>query len=416
MAVKKGYKQTEVGVIPEDWDCAQIGQLATTSSGTTPSRSSYDRYFKNGSINWVKTLDLNNGIVAKTDERVTAKALDETSLSVYPTGTVLVAMYGGFMQIGRTGILAIPACVNQALTAIKCNRANLNPAYLLWVLNHRVEYWKSVASSSRKDPNITSKEIREFPIPLPPTLAEQEAIGGAFSDADAWIESLEQLIAKKRQIKQGAMQELLTGKRRLPGFSGKWEETTLGELATFLSGGTPSRNNDGFWTGDIPWISASSLRCFEIWRSDSNVTKEAVASGSKMAPVGSSLLLVRGSALHKEILCGLVTQPVCFNQDVKALVPYSRVVPRFLTLLLRGMADAMLKLVSSAGNTAGVLDTKLLKAFAIRLPRPDEQTAIATVLSDMDTEIESLESKLAKAREIKQGMMQELLTGRIRLV
>jgi type I restriction enzyme S subunit len=416
MAVKKGYKQTEVGVIPEDWDCAQIGQLATTSSGTTPSRSSYDRYFKNGSINWVKTLDLNNGIVAKTDERVTAKALDETSLSVFPTGTVLVAMYGGFMQIGRTGILAIPACVNQALTAIKCNIADLKPAYLLWVLNHRVEYWKSVASSSRKDPNITSKEIREFPIPLPPTLAEQEAIAGALSDADAWIESLEQLIAKKRQIKQGAMQELLTGKRRLPGFSGEWEETTLGELATFLSGGTPSRNNDGFWTGDIPWISASSLRCFEIWRSDSNVTKEAVVSGSKIAPVGSSLLLVRGSALHKEILCGLVIKPVCFNQDVKALVPYSQVVPRFLTMLIRGMADAMLKLVSSAGNTAGVLDTKLLKAFAIRLPTPNEQTAIATVLSDMDTEIGSLESKLAKAREIKQGMMQELLTGKIRLV
>jgi type I restriction enzyme S subunit len=212
------------------------------------------------------------------------------------------------------------------------------------------------------------------------------------------------------------MQELLTGKRRLPGFSGEWEETTLGELATFLSGGTPSRNNDGFWTGDIPWISASSLRCFEIWRSDSNVTKEAVVSGSKIAPVGSSLLLVRGSALHKEILCGLVIKPVCFNQDVKALVPYSQVVPRFLTMLIRGMADAMLKLVSSAGNTAGVLDTKLLKAFAIRLPTPNEQTAIATVLSDMDTEIGSLESKLAKAREIKQGMMQELLTGKIRLV
>ena len=257
--------------------------------------------------------------------------------------------------------------------------------------------------------------LRAYTIPLPP-LREQEAIAGALSDADAWIESLEQLIAKKRQIKQGAMQELLTGKRRLPGFSGQWEWKRLGEVATFLSGGTPSRANDHYWKGTIPWISASSLRCFEVCRSDSNVTKEAVAAGSKMAPLGSTLLLVRGSALHNEILCGLVTRLVCFNQDVKALIPAASVVPRFLTTALRAREQDLLGMVTSAGNTAGVLDTKQLKAFEIPVPTSHEQMAIATVLSDMDTEIESLESKLAKAREIKQGMMQELLTGGIRLV
>ena len=135
-----------------------------------------------------------------------------------------------------------------------------------------------------------------------------------------------------------------------------------------------------------------------------------------MAPVGSSLLLVRGSALHNEILCGLVMRPVCFNQDVKALVPNSQVIPRFLTLFMKGSAEAILKLVSSAGNTAGVLDTKLLKALTITLSKRDEQTAIAAVLSDMDAEIAELETKLAKARLVKAGMMQELLTGKTRLV
>ena len=135
-----------------------------------------------------------------------------------------------------------------------------------------------------------------------------------------------------------------------------------------------------------------------------------------MAPVGSSLLLVRGSALHNEILCGLVTQPVCFNQDVKALVPRSQVVPKFLTLFIRGTAEELLKLVSSAGNTAGVLDTKLLKAFAINLPPLPEQTAIADVLSDMDVELVELTRRRDKTRMIKQGMMQELLTGRTRLL
>ena len=195
-----------------------------------------------------------------------------------------------------------------------------------------------------------------------------------------------------------------------------WNITQLGKLATFLSGGTPSRSNDGYWEGDIPWISATSLRRFYIFRSDSNVTKEAEESGSKMAPIGSTLLLVRGSALHKEILSGLVTDPVCFNQDVKALIPSQMIDPKYLTFVTRGKADRLLKLVSSAGNTAGVLDTKLLKGFSIPLPPTKaEQEAIAEALSDTDAWIESLEQLIAKKRRIKAGSMQTLLTGKQRL-
>jgi len=410
-----GYKQTEVGVIPEEWEVSPLGALAETSSGTTPARAMHDRYFKNGSIAWVKTMDLTDSELFGTSECVTDLALKETCLRVYPAGTVLVAMYGGFQQIGRTGLLRTPASVNQAITAIQPKAERLVSEYLLGALNYRVDYWKSVASSSRKDPNISSQDIRNFPIacPRPP---EQRAIATALSDVDALLGGLDRLIAKKRDLKQAAMQQLLTGQIRLPGFHGEWEVTTLGEVATFTSGGTPSRSNDGYWCGEIPWISATSLRCFEIWRSPSNVTEEAVAAGSKIAPIGSTLLLVRGSALHNEILCGLVTKRVCFNQDVKALIPSSRVYPRFLTWLITGRAEDFLKLVSSAGNTAGVLDTKLLKAFEFLLPEAHEQTAIAAVLTDMDAELAVLEQRQAKTRDLKQGMMQELLTGKTRLV
>jgi len=195
----------------------------------------------------------------------------------------------------------------------------------------------------------------------------------------------------------------------------EWEVKSLGEIATFLSGGTPSRSNDDYWTGDIPWISAKSLRCFYIFRSNSNVTRKAVAAGSKMAPLGSTLLLVRGSALHNEILSGLVTEPVCFNQDVKALVPNSQIAPKYLTFVMLGMADALLKLVSSAGNTAGVLDTKLLKAFRVFLPSLPEQRAIATALSDVDGLLGGLDRLIAKKRDLKQAAMQQLLTGQTRL-
>lgn len=189
----------------------------------------------------------------------------------------------------------------------------------------------------------------------------------------------------------------------------------LGSVTKWLSGGTPNRAVDHYWNGDIPWISASTLKESEVSNSDQCVTKEAVALGSKMAPVNSTLLLVRGSALHNEIRAGLVVRPVCFNQDVKALIPILSVYPKFLTYSILGRQAQLLEMVSSAGNTAGVLDTKLLQAFKIWLPDVDEQRTIATVLSDVDSLIAGLERLIAKKRDIQKAAMQQLLTGQTRL-
>lgn len=195
----------------------------------------------------------------------------------------------------------------------------------------------------------------------------------------------------------------------------KPELVSLGDVTTWLSGGTPSRSKEGYWKGHIPWISASTLKTIEIYKSDQNVTEEAVSSGSKMAPLDSTLLLVRGSALHNEIRAGLVTKPVCFNQDVKALVPNKKVHPKYLAYSILGREDDLLRLVSSAGNTAGVLDTKLVQSFKIWLPKLTEQRAITAALSDVDALINALEKLIAKKRDIKQAAMQQLLTGQTRL-
>ena len=146
--VKPGYKLTETGVIPEDWDVMTLGTVSEMSSGTTPSRSLMDRYYKNGSIAWVKTLDLNNSDICDTDECVTDLALKETCLRVNATGTVLVAMYGGFNQIGRTGLLRLPAAVNQAITAIHPTKGKLLSDYLIRNLNYRIDSrneWQAAA-------------------------------------------------------------------------------------------------------------------------------------------------------------------------------------------------------------------------------------------------------------------------------
>ena len=397
-------------MIPKDW------QIATGSEITI-------MIGKGASPKWQGFAYGDSGMLFVTSENVRDGYLDiskpkylplEFHEKLYRTklrkDDILINLVGG--SIGRSCRVIDDlgdANVNQAVAVFRV-RSEYSTEFVAQVFQAPTTIQRILDKQvDAARPNVSLTDLREFLLPLPP-LAEQRAIAEALIDADALINALDALITKKRHIKQGTMQQLLTGKKRLPGFSGEWEKTNLGELATFLSGGTPSRSNEDYWAGDIPWISASTLRCFEIWRSESNVTSEAVAAGSKMAPVGSTLLLVRGSALHKEILCGLVTKPVCFNQDVKALVPHPQVIPRFLTTVMRGRAEDLLKLVSSAGNTAGVLDTKLLKAFAIKLPNTDEQTAIAGVLSDMDAEITALEQKRDKTKLIKQGMMQELLT------
>ena len=189
----------------------------------------------------------------------------------------------------------------------------------------------------------------------------------------------------------------------------------LGEVTRWLSGGTPNRSVSKYWEGEIPWISAYTLKKSEISESDQHLSPEGVVAGSKMAPVGSTLFLVRGSALYNEIRAGLVVKPVCFNQDVKALIPNPNVSPKFLTYSLLGRSADLLKLVSTASNSTGVLDTKLVKAFEILLPPLPEQRAIAAALSDADGLIGALDALIEKKRAIKQAAMQQLLTGKKRL-
>jgi restriction endonuclease S subunit len=213
-APRPGYKHTELGEIPEDWEVAPLNEICSFGGGTTPARAQHDRYFINGSNNWVKTTDLNDSIIGDSEEQITDLALNETGLKLHPAGTVLVAMYGGFNQIGRTGFLTKPSAINQALVAVKPKPKKLDSYYLLSQLNYNVDYWKGVASSSRKDPNITSNDVKKYPIAFP-TVKEQTAIANALSDMDTELDALQQRLSKTQKIKQGMMQELLTGKTRL---------------------------------------------------------------------------------------------------------------------------------------------------------------------------------------------------------
>jgi type I restriction enzyme S subunit len=247
-------------------------------------------------------------------------------------------------------------------------------------------------------PYLNKDNCNSIQIPFP-TLTEQEAIAGALSDADVWIESLEQLIAKKRQIKQGAMQELLTGKRRLPGFSGKWETKQISDIAVVgrgrvISHVEISRSRDPKY----PVFSSQTFNDGVMGYIDTfDFDGDYITRTTDGANAGT--VFARSGRFNCTNVCGTIK--VQFGNH------------RFIAVALGRVAKSHVS--RHLGNPKLMND--VLKRIAITIPSNYyEQNSVATVLSDMDTEIESLESKLAKAREIKQGMMQELLTGKIRLV
>lgn len=388
--MKPGYKSTEVGVIPDDWSVVSLDEVSSSSSGATPARSLFDRYYADGGVHWVKTMDLNNGDILDTDEKVTSLALSEANLRLNSVGTVLVAMYGGYNQIGRTGILKVPAATNQAMTAIWCNGHRLFPRFLLDVLNFRVGHWRSVASSSRKDPNITGADVRGFLIQLP-GVDEQVLIADALGDVDALLAGLDKLIAKKRDIKQATMQQLLTCKIRLHGFTDEWEVRRLAEVLTIRHGKNQSTVSSV--DGDYPILaSGGRIGMAKQWLYD----KPSVLIGRK------------GTIDRPQYMdAPFWTVDTLFYSEIKGGGCAKFFYYRFCLI------DWM-KYNEASGVPS--LNARTIEAIELGLPGPAEQQAIAGFLSALDAELDQLEAQREKTRLLKQGMMQQLLTGRTRLV
>lgn len=189
--------------LPVGWRRATISSVGRVRAGATPRRSEHARYFNGGDIPWVKTLDLNEAVVTSTDENITSSAVAESSAKVVPAGTVLIAMYGGFAQIGRTAMLGFDAATNQAVSAVLDLSDDVNPVFFQEVLKAGRPKWRQVAASSRKDPNITKKDVEAFDFPLPP-VEEQVEILGILRTIRSAVDSLE-----TESAAAGALQESL---------------------------------------------------------------------------------------------------------------------------------------------------------------------------------------------------------------
>jgi len=228
MELRPGYEQTETGVIPEEWEVSLLDSVAKRGSGHTPDKA-HPEYW-DGQIKWISLQDsdrLDQLYIYDTAAKITPAGIANSSARMHPKGTVVLSRDAG---VGKSAIMKDDMAVSQHFIAWQCGPSLNNHFLYYWLQSKKSEFQRIAMGNTIK--TIGLPYFRQLVIPRPDR-TEQDAIAAALSNTDALIESLEQLIAKKRQLKQGAMQELLAGKRRLPPFRKEWESMRLGELFTF---------------------------------------------------------------------------------------------------------------------------------------------------------------------------------------
>ena len=413
MGVRPGYKQTEVGVIPEDWEVKPFEQLAHIERGKFTARPRNDPKYYGGDIPFIQTGDVKNahGQIITYSQTLNAEGLKVSKL--FPRGTLFFTIAA---NIGDVGFAAFDTACPDSLVAITPSKET-DKTWLSYELARRKSSFENLATHNAQL-NINLEKLRPYLLPQPP-LPEQRAIADALSDVDGLLAALERLIAKKRDLKQAAMQQLLTGQTRLPGFHGDWEVKRLGDVITHcFSGATPRRNRPEFYQGDVRWITSGELNYNVITDTIEKISPEAVAETNlTIHPVGTFLMAITGlEAEGTRGSCGIVGAPSTTNQSCMAVYPKASLTGEYLFhyYVFRGKS---LALQYCQGTKQQSYTASLVKQLPIELPPTvAEQTAIAEVLSDMDAELAALKQRRDKTRLLKQAMMQELLTGRIRLL
>ncbi len=413
MKIKPGYKQTEVGVIPGEWEVKRLEEVGAWKGGMTPSMQN-PAFWVNGNVPWISSGDVKSVQLRTTGYSITAAAVKQGTTTMLPANSIVLVTRSGILRkYLPVAMNVIPMAINQDIKAlIPANK--FYPTFVLYALIASGD--RILARCMKAGTTVESVEFRwlkAFIIPVPP-LPEQRAIAEALGDVDALLGGLDRLIAKKRDIKQAAMQQLLTGQTRLPGFHGEWEVKLIGEFTDCTAGGTPSTLVASYWGGSIPWMSSGELKLKRVEEVEGRITDEGLRNSStKMIQKKCVLIGLAGQGKTRGTVAMNFTE-LCTNQSIAAIFPSPAFVPEYLYYNIDTRYDELRDLSAGDGGRGG-LNLTIIKAISIPLPPLPEQTAIAEVLTDMDTELAGLEQRREKTRALKQAMMQELLTGRTRL-
>ncbi|HIK12235.1 MAG TPA: restriction endonuclease subunit S [Oscillatoriaceae cyanobacterium M33_DOE_052] len=409
--VPPGYKQTEVGVIPEDWEVDYLGKYVDINSGESPSKFN----FVSQGIPYFKVEQLNND----------SKYLQKTPYHIQSgktikAGSIVFPKRGASILLNKVCILLKNSFIDTNLMALTVFEA-LDVEYLYYFINF---FGLSQVADTTSIPQINNKHIIPLNITIPP-LPEQKTIASVLSDVDELISSLDKLIAKKRHIKTATMQQLLTGKTRLPGFGEgmgykksaiglipeDWDLRMLGEDALTYSGGTPSTQNLHYYSGEISWITSGDLKKRYIFNVKGKISENGLKNSSaKMIFPNTLLLALYGATAGIPAISKI---QAAINQAILAIIPRTFNC-EYLFYYLEKNKNKIIETYTQGGQPN--LSGKIINSLLFPYPKPQEQKAIASVLSDMDQEIAALEKRRAKTQAIKQGMMQELLTGKTRII
>ncbi|MEV4804799.1 restriction endonuclease subunit S [Nonomuraea sp. NPDC049421] len=410
--------------LPADWEVKSLGQLGRVVRGASPRPAGDPRYFNGTFIPWLTVASLTAIPASQLRVERTASGLTEEgakrSRTLQPE-TVVISNSGATLGVAK--VLGIKCCANDGIAAIVDQHSG-DKYFLCYYLNTQTTYLRDVVASGNGQPNLNTSLIREIQVPLPPE-SEQLAIARVLADADSLLESLGALIVKKRAIKQGLMQELLAGRTRLSGFSEPWRVVRLGHHVSYVKNVALSR---------AQLDSSSPLRCLHYGDIHTRSTPVLNASEEEMPRAPKALARNAGFLQVGDLVFADASEdPDGVGKSVEITgVPIDGVVPGLHTIAARFdkrvLADGFKaylqnieifrqQLLALAAGTKVLATTRsYISSVELNLPGVAEQSAIAAVLQDADAEIETLERRLKAIRAIKQGLMQELLTGRTRLI
>lgn len=395
MELKPGYKKSETGVIPDDWELRGVGTMGQVVTGKALAVNGPGRQRP-----YLRTKNVFDGRIDTTDVLTMPMTDSQFAHFMLLPGDVLLNEGQSLELVGRCAMYQSeyrePCAMQNQLLRFRA-RTGVSAAFASHLFRYcqQTGIFARVALQTTSIAHLGSKRFETLLLPWPPTEVEQLEIAAALSDADRLLDGLDRLIAKKRDLKQAAKQQLITGRSRLPGFHGKWEMKAVQEIAT-VSKGTQLGNSDIDRGGDFPHYNGGIA--------PSSYT-------SKFNMDGNTIAISEGGNS-----CGYVQfiqQPFWCGGHCYSVVPKG-VDKHYLFHALKGKQAAIMALRVGSG-LPNVQKNSLLH-FELEVPvDPDEQTAIATVFSEMDAEIAALEIRRDKTKLLKQAMMQELLTGKIRL-
>lgn len=411
--MKSGYKMTEVGVIPEDWEVKNVSESCLIKARIGWQGLKKSEYMSSGDYLLITGTDFDNGQVNWKSCAYVSKARYEqdSNIKIRPQD-ILISKDGTIGKVAYLGMIPKAGTLNSGIFVIRANDRKIDQVFLskIFMSFYFEEFLNRLVAGSTIN-HLYQKDFVKFCFPLPNS-EEQVAIAAALSDVDSLISALTKKIEKKKAIKQGLMQQLLTGKKRLLGFGDVWDVVQLKRIISEFI--VPMRDKPTALTGPIPWCRIEDFDGKYLKKSLSNqgVDLNTVSKMNlKIFPVNT--LLVSCSANLGR--CAIVKQKLVTNQTFIGLVPSDRIDVEFLYYKM-SREDKNLNNMAT-GTTISYLSREQFENYEILIPSSKaEQTAIANILSDCDSEIAALEEKRDKYKEIKQGMMQQLLTGKIRLI